>query len=141
LCLAHRTDSGRFVAGAQIATDSASPHRVRQTRITRRRSTLYVPFRFGRSPFWYLSDFFFSIDNFLGNVESAITCIELIEIRIPVITGADDVNVFFLFSFCEPARTCPISIPLFIYNKTTDKILGEFSIRVEMIAPGLSVFF
>src|SRR3970040_252714 len=83
---------------------------------------------------------FFALQDSLGNVEGAIAPIIFIQIRVPVIAGTDNIHVFLLLSRSEPAGTCPVAIPAFIYDKTLYKSARDFFVGIKMMAPRLGFF-
>src|SRR5690606_5465571 len=105
-CLAHRADQRGSVAGAEIPAHPASPYRERESHISQAggcsgqsslsRASWWPSFRDGPD-----RDLIFQ--DRVADIEGTIAGIELIEVRIPVITGADDIPVLLAFSEGYPA--------------------------------------
>jgi hypothetical protein len=69
------------------------------------------------------------------HIQGAITGTILIEIRIPVVAGATDVQVILLFSGCEPARAGGIPVPALVGEDACHETFDKSGIRIQDISP------
>jgi hypothetical protein len=77
----------------------------------------------------------------LIDIECTVTGTKIIEIRIPVVAGADYIKVFFLFSRGKTAGAGTVPVTLLIFQESPYKIFCEINIGVEKISPALGLFF
>jgi hypothetical protein len=82
-----------------------------------------------------------SARNHFVYIKCTVTGAKIIEIGIPVITGADDVKVFLLFSRSEAARAGTVPVALLIFQQSLYEVFRKGNIRVQEITSTLCLFF
>jgi hypothetical protein len=80
----------------------------------------FVPLLGSGTPFRNGLNLFFAFNNLTGDIKTAETGAVVVEVRIPIITGANNIQVDFFLTFRKSARACPISITFFIDQETFD---------------------
>jgi hypothetical protein len=137
-CLADRADQRRSFSCTEIPAYPATPYRKRQL-LARSQAWFHsgtgFPFTSRGPPFRNRTDLYLLFQDCLADIEGTITCIILIKIRVPVITGADNIPVLLPVSPGYAARAGRIPESVFIYKKPPDKVFREFPVRIEMISP------
>jgi hypothetical protein len=74
------------------------------------------------------------------DIQGTVARPESIEIRIPVITRADNIEILLLFTGRKPARAGTVPVALLIFQKTGNKIFCELGIRVQLVTSIFCLF-
>jgi hypothetical protein len=101
---------------------------------------LFSPFRAWRAAFGNGSGCFPARCDLVTYIECTITGTKIIEIRIPVIAGADDVKILLLATGCKPARAGTVPVAFLIFQKSGNKIFCELFIRILPVASIVCLF-
>jgi hypothetical protein len=75
----------------------------------------------------------------LGDIEATVAGAVLGEIRIPVVTRADDVQILFLLSDCQPTGASPVAVAAVIGDEPADELPDELLVGAKVIATGLGL--
>jgi hypothetical protein len=137
LCLAYRAYFRRPFAGAEITADPAPPDRIRKRGgpLHCRRGMGFPSLLRRRASFRDGLEFLLPLQDLPGDIEGAVAAPVFIQVRVPIVTGADDVQVLLFVSRSQTAGAGPVSIPLFVDQQALDQVFGERSIRVEVVPP------
>lgn len=139
----YRTDPRRFIHCTKISANLASPYRFwkfscKLHSFHHLGSLLFfisfgVSLRFRRSPFrnWFYDSL--SPDNLIRNVKCTVTGSVVVQIRISIIAGTDNIQVLFQIISRKPARAGPVTVSLLIGEQPSHKILCKLYVRIKMI--------
>lgn len=73
------------------------------------------PFRTRGAAIGHRTGYFPPVCNRVADIQGTVTGSEVIEIRIPVIAGADDIEILLFFAGRKPARAGRIPVTLLIF--------------------------
>jgi hypothetical protein len=140
LGLADRTNFGGPVAGAEIAADLAPPDGIRQGRESRgfRPGGGFLSFLLGGTPLRDGLEFLLALQDGSGNIKGAVAGPVIIQIRVPIVAGADEVQVLVLITGSQAAGAGPVSVSFLIDQQALDQFFREGRIRVEMVSSGFA---
>ena len=136
LRLAYGTDLRGPLTGAEISANFAPPDGIRKGRENRRfrPAVGFLSFLLGGTPFRDGLESLLSFQERPGNIEGAIAGPVIPQVRVPVIAGADDVQVLALIPGSQSAGTGPVAVSLLVDQEAFDQLLGKGRIRVEVIS-------
>jgi hypothetical protein len=127
---------GRLGAGTQVTANLAAPNRD----TTPGKTDQLFPVLLGRwlllgaSALWHRLHLFFASSNLLRDIKSAIAGTVLIQIGVAVVTGTDNVQVFFPDPIGQAAGTGPVAISLLVGQKPLHQVKDKLDVRVEIVA-------
>jgi hypothetical protein len=124
-----------LVSSTKVATDFAAPYWLGQSGwFGARFRGLSLSSGQRQSPLRYAACLLFAFPYGIGHVQCAVAGVKLVQVRVPVVTRTDNIQIIFFLPGSEPARAGPIAISPLIYDKTLDQLLGKLHIGIEMIA-------
>jgi len=136
-CLAYGADCRRPLSGAEIATYTASPHGKPQILHADSASPCPSLSVWKRRPaLRYATGYLLASSYLLGYIQRAIAGTVFIQIGIPIVTGADDVEILALNSGGKATRAGRIAILVFVSDQTRYQKPGQIDVRIEVIATG-----
>jgi hypothetical protein len=75
------------------------------------------------------------------HVEGTIACPPVDQVRVSIVAWTDDVEVFFLVAFSEPARAGLIAVPPRVGEQPPHQVPDELPVGVQVVPAGLRISF